>query len=87
MRAQGTFIAVEVDDLAAADPELARKLTEACPVDIFSQREDGGLALVERNVDECVLCRLCLDAAFTASGGDGGIVKILKLYDGGAPLA
>ena len=42
MRADGTFIAVEVDDAAAADVELARKLTEACPVDIFAQREGGG---------------------------------------------
>ena len=36
-RADGIFIAVEVDDSAAADAELARKLTEACPVDIFAQ--------------------------------------------------
>jgi ferredoxin-like protein FixX len=79
MRADGTFIAVEVDDAAAADSELARKLAEACPVDIFAQRDGGGLELVERNLDECVLCRLCLDAAGTA-------VKVLKLYDDGALL-
>ena len=36
----GIFIAVEVDDAAAADTELARKLTEACPVDIFAQRDE-----------------------------------------------
>ena len=36
MRKDGIFIAVEVDD-AAADAELARKLTEACPVDIFAE--------------------------------------------------
>jgi NAD-dependent dihydropyrimidine dehydrogenase PreA subunit len=81
MRADGTFIAVEVDDAAAADAELARKLTEACPVDIFAQSGSGGLQLVERNLDECVLCRLCLDAA------PGGIVKVLKLYDEEAELA
>ncbi len=75
MRSDGTFIAVEVDDAAAADVELARKLTEACPVDIFAQRENGTLELVERNLDECVLCRLCLDAA------PAGAVKIVKLYD------
>ncbi len=81
MRADGTFIAVEVDDAAAADKELARKLTEACPVDIYAQRGDGSLELVQRNLDECVLCRLCLDAA------PEGSVKIVKLYDDGALLA
>jgi NAD-dependent dihydropyrimidine dehydrogenase PreA subunit len=81
MRKDGTFIAVEVDDQAAADAELARKLTEACPVDIFAQNGDGTLELVERNLDECVLCRLCLDAA------PAGAVKIVKLYDDGAVLA
>jgi NAD-dependent dihydropyrimidine dehydrogenase PreA subunit len=75
------FIAVEVDDQAAGDAALAKKLTEACPVDIYAQRDDGTLALVEQNLDECVLCRLCLDAA------PDGAVKIIKLYDGGAVLA
>jgi ferredoxin-like protein FixX len=84
MRRDGIFIAVEVDDSAAADAELARKLTEACPVDIFAQRDGGGLELIERNLDECVLCRLCLDAA-GASGQD--VVKVIKLYDDGALLA
>jgi NAD-dependent dihydropyrimidine dehydrogenase PreA subunit len=81
MRADGMFIAVEVDDASAADAELARKLTEACPVDIYAQAGDGTLELVEKNLDECVLCRLCLDAA------PDGAVKIIKLYDGGAVLA
>jgi NAD-dependent dihydropyrimidine dehydrogenase PreA subunit len=81
MRADGTFIAVEVDDAAAADSRLAHKLTEACPVDIFAQRADGALELVEGNLDECVLCRLCLDAA------PAGAVKIIKLYDDDAVLA
>jgi NAD-dependent dihydropyrimidine dehydrogenase PreA subunit len=81
MRADGTFIAVEVDDAAASDPELARKLTDACPVDIFATRDGGGLEIVQGNVDECVLCRLCLDAA------PGGVVKVIKLYDGAALLA
>ena len=83
MRADGTFIAVEVDDAVAADPELAQKLTEACPVDIFAQDAGGSLEIVESNLDECVLCRLCLDAV----DGDEGTVKIVKLYDGGAVLA
>jgi NAD-dependent dihydropyrimidine dehydrogenase PreA subunit len=81
MRADAMFIAIDVDDAAAADTELARKLTEACPVDIFAQKADGSLELVEKNLDECVLCRLCLDAA------PDGAVKVVKLYDNGAVLA
>jgi NAD-dependent dihydropyrimidine dehydrogenase PreA subunit len=81
MRADGTFIAVEVDDALAADPEAARRLTEACPVDIYAQDGAGRLELVESNLDECVLCRLCLDASPAAT------VKVIKLYDGGTVLA
>jgi len=81
VRKDATFIAVEVDDQAAADVELARKLTEACPVDIFAQGAGGALEIVEKNLDECVLCRLCLDAS------PAGTVKVIKLYDDGAVLA
>jgi ferredoxin-like protein FixX len=79
VRKDGLFIAVEVDDAAAADVELARKLTDACPVDIYSQTPDGTLEIVEESLDECVLCRLCLDAA-------GDSVRVLKLYADGAVL-
>ncbi len=85
MRADGIFIAVEVDDAAAADTGLARKLTEACPVDIFAQAAGGALEIVEKNLDECVLCRLCLDAA--GGWGPNQPVKIIKLYDDSAVLA
>ncbi|MGA8363805.1 MAG: hypothetical protein WB709_04725 [Solirubrobacteraceae bacterium] len=85
MRKDALFIAVEVDDQAAADAELARKLTEACPVDIFAQSDTGALELVEGNLDECVLCRLCLDAA--GGWGPNPAVKIIKLYDNNAVLA
>ena len=81
MRADGIFIAVEVADGAASDVALAAKLTEACPVDIFAQSGNGTLELVERNLDECVLCGLCLTAAPDAT------VTIIKLYDGEATLA
>jgi ferredoxin-like protein FixX len=88
VRKDAIFIAVEVDDQTAADSELARKLTEACPVDIFAQNDDGTLELVEQNLDECVLCRLCLDATgHTAGTAGSGAVKIVKLYDAGAVLA
>lgn len=71
----GVFIDVEVDEPAASDPELARKLEEVCPVDIFAAA-DGGVKIVRPNLDECVLCRLCLDAA------PPGTVRVKKLYDG-----
>lgn len=83
MRADGIFIAVEVDDQAAADAALAVKLTDACPVDIFAQAENGGVSIVEKNLDECVLCGLCLAAA---DGWDPIPVTVIKLYDKDAIL-
>jgi NAD-dependent dihydropyrimidine dehydrogenase PreA subunit len=74
---QGTFIDVEVSDEVARDPEVAAKLDEVCPVDIYDVREsDGGVAIVRENLDECVLCNLCVEAA-----PPGGVV-VKKLYDG-----
>jgi NAD-dependent dihydropyrimidine dehydrogenase PreA subunit len=81
MRSDGTFIAVEVSDAAASDAALAAKLAEACPVDIFAQTAGGTLELVERNLDECVLCGLCLTAA------PAGTLEIIKLYDDNTTLA
>lgn len=77
---EALFIAVELDDAVAHDPEMAKKLTEVCPVDIFAQNDDGTLRIVEDNLDECVLCELCLNAA------PAGAVRVIKLYDGGAVL-
>ena len=79
MRADGIFIAVEVDDAVAGDAELALKLSDACPVDIFAQA-DSGVSIVEKNLDECVLCGLCLAAA------PEGAVTIIKTYDNDAVL-
>ena len=80
MRSDAIFIGVGVDDAHAADPALAAKLTEVCPVDIFEQAASGALEIVADNLDECVLCRLCLDAA------PPGVVQVFKLYDGEATL-
>jgi NAD-dependent dihydropyrimidine dehydrogenase PreA subunit len=71
----GIFIDVEVDDSIVNDAELAAKLEEVCPVDIFAAG-DGGVTIVRENLDECVLCELCLDAA------PDGAVRVKKLYDG-----
>jgi NAD-dependent dihydropyrimidine dehydrogenase PreA subunit len=81
MRQDGTFIAVEVSDEVAGDRELAHALAEACPVDIFAEGSAGTLEIVLENLDECVLCRLCLDAS------PEGTVRVLKLYDNEAVLA
>jgi NAD-dependent dihydropyrimidine dehydrogenase PreA subunit len=70
----GIFITVEVDQAIASDAELAKKLEEVCPVDIF-EATDAGVGIVEQNLDECVLCNLCVDAA-----PEGG-VRIVKLYE------
>jgi NAD-dependent dihydropyrimidine dehydrogenase PreA subunit len=69
------FIDVEVDDAVARDAELSRKLTEVCPVDIYAQAGDGTLKIVEENLDECVLCYLCVEAA------PEGTVRIVKKYE------
>jgi len=74
------FIDVEVSPEVAADAVLAAKLAEVCPVDIFAVGAGGGLEIVDANLDECVLCRLCIDAA------PAGTVTVRKLYDNGAPL-
>jgi NAD-dependent dihydropyrimidine dehydrogenase PreA subunit len=72
----GVFIGVEVDPAVAGDPAVAAKLAEVCPVDIFAAGPDGGVEIVEENLDECVLCRLCIDAA------PAGTIKVHKLYSG-----
>jgi NAD-dependent dihydropyrimidine dehydrogenase PreA subunit len=69
----GLFIDVELAPEAARDPALARKLAEACPVDIF-EAGDEGVRIVEENLDECTLCDLCIQAA------PRGAVRVRRLY-------
>jgi NAD-dependent dihydropyrimidine dehydrogenase PreA subunit len=71
----GIFIDVEVDPAAGADPQVARKLAEVCPVDIF-RAGDSGVEIVQENLDECVLCELCINAA------PPGALHVRKLYSG-----
>jgi len=74
-RLNKVFIDVEVDASVAGDAALAAKLEEVCPVDIFKGTASG-VEIVEENLDECVLCKLCLEAA------PAGTVHVRKLYDG-----
>jgi len=69
------FVHVEIDSAAAADKELAKKLAEVCPVNIFGVAPDGTSIIVEENEDECVLCDLCVQAA------PPGQVRVIKLYE------
>jgi len=69
------FIDVEVDDSIRNDAALAAKLEEVCPVDIFKDA-GGAVEIVAENCDECVLCKLCIEAA------PAGTVHVKKLYDG-----
>jgi NAD-dependent dihydropyrimidine dehydrogenase PreA subunit len=69
----GIFIDVEVDDTVRDDAALAAKLAEVCPVDIFASGDR--VEIVRENLDECVLCNLCVDAA------PEGAVRIVKLYE------
>jgi NAD-dependent dihydropyrimidine dehydrogenase PreA subunit len=75
----GLFIDVELDDGIRGDAELAKKLEEVCPVDIFAAAPSG-VELREEQLDECVLCELCLEAA------PAGAVRVIKLYEDGAAL-
>ena len=75
----GIFIDVELSEGLRGDADIAKKLEEACPVDIFTARSEG-VEVVEENLDECILCGLCVEAA--PPGG----VRIVKRYDDDAAL-
>ncbi len=67
------FIRVDIDEALQAETALHKRLVEVCPVDIFAV--DGArLVTVEKNLDECTLCDLCIDAS-------GDKVKVVKLYE------
>ncbi len=66
---------MRLDDSLREDAELARRLEQVCPVDIYAE-SGGRVETVEENLDECVLCELCIQAA--PPGG----VRVMKLYDG-----
>ncbi len=69
----GLFIDIVIDPEVAKDAAVAKKLAEVCPVSIFEATENG-VRIVEDELDECVLCDLCLEVA-------PGQVQIIKLYE------
>ncbi|MBK8295483.1 MAG: 4Fe-4S binding protein [Solirubrobacterales bacterium] len=68
------FIDIELDEPAKSDPELAKKLEEVCTVGIF-KASDAGTEIVQGQLDECVLCYLCVDAC------PAGAMRIIKKYE------
>jgi ferredoxin-like protein FixX len=74
VRRDATFIGIEVEDEAARDAALAAKLAETCPVDIYADA-GGRVEILERNVDECILCDMCIAVA------PPGTVAVHRLYD------
>ncbi len=74
MRVDATFIGIEVDDDATGDDALAARLAEVCPVDIYANA-GGRVAVVEENIDECILCEMCVRTG-------PGRVRVHKLYSG-----
>ena len=70
----GLFIDVKVKADVASDADIVAKLVEVCPVDIFEQVK-GGVKIIEDNLDECVLCDLCIEVA------PRGSVEVIKLYE------
>jgi NAD-dependent dihydropyrimidine dehydrogenase PreA subunit len=77
MRADAIFIGIEVADDVAGDPAVAAKLEETCPVDIYADA-GGRVEIVERNIDECILCDMC------AAVAPPGTVAVHRLYDAAA---
>jgi NAD-dependent dihydropyrimidine dehydrogenase PreA subunit len=71
---ESVFIDVEVAEPAASDVELAKKLEEVCPVNIY-KATDSGVDIVRGQLDECVLCGLCIEAS------PPGAVTIIKKYE------
>jgi NAD-dependent dihydropyrimidine dehydrogenase PreA subunit len=68
------FIDIKLSDEVKGNAEAAAKLEEVCPVDIY-RNADGRTEIVEENLDECVLCNLCVEAT------PPGSVEIIKLYE------
>jgi NAD-dependent dihydropyrimidine dehydrogenase PreA subunit len=69
------FIDIEFDEPARSDAELAKKLEDICTVGIF-KATDEGTEIVRSQLDECVLCYLCVDAC------PAGSMRIVKKYEG-----
>ena len=77
MRVDGIFVGVEVDDAITGDRELAAKLAEVCPVDIYAN--DHGVRIVEGKEDTASekIARLA-EAGITVAEEISEIPEIMK---------
>ena len=73
-RLNKVFIDVEVDE--SAKRRRARRQARGSLPRRHLRDDRRGVAIVEQNLDECVLCSLCIEAA------PAGTVHVRKLYDG-----
>jgi ferredoxin len=77
MSSLSEFIAVDVDMATCVGIARCGGCVRVCPVSIFQKSGDWP-AVVEKNLDECILCELCLQSC------DPGAITIRKLYDTGS---
>jgi len=68
------FIGVEIDMNKCVGISTCGQCVRVCPVNVFEEDGDTPL-IVEKNVDECILCELCLHECTPDA------IVIHKLYD------
>jgi NAD-dependent dihydropyrimidine dehydrogenase PreA subunit len=74
MESKSEFIDVDINMSTCGGISRCGGCVRVCPVGIF--RKDGNRpAVVEKNLDECILCELCLQAC------EPGAITIRKLYE------
>ena len=76
MSSASEFICVDVSMAACVGISQCGGCVRVCPVSIFQKNGDAP-AVVEKNLDECILCELCLQAC------KPNAIAIRKLYDEG----
>ena len=74
MSSKSEFIDVRVDMATCAGIAQCGGCVRVCPVSIFQKIGDQPV-IVEKNLDECILCELCLQSCTP------GAITIRKLYD------
>jgi ferredoxin len=74
MSSKSEFIDVRVDMATCVGIAQCGGCVRVCPVSIFQKNKDQPV-IVEKNLDECILCELCLQSCTP------GAITIRKLYD------
>jgi NAD-dependent dihydropyrimidine dehydrogenase PreA subunit len=74
MSSASEFILVDINMTVCVGISQCGGCVRVCPVSIFQKNGDAP-AVVEKNLDECILCELCLQAC------KPNAIGIRKLYD------